>query len=381
MTFYTPLIVNLFTDLDAEPPIYQDLVGEAMAKINENFAAIDGAINTVLNGLDPQNSVVSKSLSAAPTSGLTVGARYIVKATPASGDPWYGHTDHIAELTATSPAYAWEFVTPNKGFNLMVENENVEYVYTGTAWASRPSVEQHNQLGGLQGGSETERYHVSAAVSTGLAAGYLPSAGEKAGLAGTTGAPGDANRFVTTTDPRLTNVVVQTQTITAGEALTQYQMLYCNAQDGGKYYRATTDGAPEALEVVAICHEAGIAQGATGLAIINPTLITNESWAMTQGLPQWLGINGAITEIKPTANAVCLGYAMSPTSLFFNPGRPADEIIVEVNGDLLEINTIPVSFTPELTPSVATTTQLGAYIKGIDTALADIIARLDAHAI
>jgi hypothetical protein len=369
MSFYSPLLISLFNDLEADPPVYEDFVGAAMAKINENFAAIDGAINTALNGLDPQNSVATKSLSAAPTTGLAVGARYIVAATPAGGDPWEGHTTHIAELTATTPAYAWEFITPNKGFNLTVEDENLEYIYTGAAWASRPSVELHNSLGSLQGGSENERYHVSAAVSTGLAAGYLPASNEKAALAGTQGTPGDGNRFVTTTDVRLTNVVVQTDTITAGEALTQYQMLYCNSQDAGKYYKATTAGTPEALDVVAVCYAASIAQGSTGLVIINPTLITNPAWAMTQGRAQWLGTDGEITEQKPAANAVYLGYAASPTSLFFNPGRPADEIILDINADLLEMNYVAQSYTPTLTPGVNATDQLGAHIAGLDGAL------------
>lgn len=371
MAFYDPITID----------IESDVVAQAMIKVNENFAAIDGSINTALNGLDPQNSVLTKGLSAAPTVGISVGARYVVAATPALGDPWYGHVDHIAELTATTPAYAWEFIVPNKGFNLTVEDENIEYVYTGASWANRPSTEQHNQLGGLQGGSSAERYHVSQAVSTGLAAGQLPASGEKAALAGTQGTPGDANRFVTNNDVRLTNVAVQVQTITAGEALTQYDLVYCNAQDGGKYYKATNNGAPEALEVKGIVQSASIAMGGAGNIIINPTLITNPAWNLVQGNPQYLGVDGGFTDQKPDEGAVVIGWAASSTSLFFNPGTPQDLLVLDIDGDLLEMDFNPVNYAPALTPSVQTVGQLGAHLNGLDKALADIIARLVAHGI
>jgi hypothetical protein len=321
MSFYTPLLINLFNDLEADPPIYEDLVGEAMAKVNENFAAIDGAMNTALNGLDPQNSVTTKTLSAAPTTGLTVGARYIVKATPTSGDPWEGHTNHIAELTATSPAYAWEFITPNKGFNLTVEDENLEYVYTDSGWASRPSTVSHNALNAIQGGSNTERYHVSEAVSIGLAAGYLPASGEKAALAGTQGTPGDGNRFVTTTDARLATIVLQTVTGTAGLDLVKYNLCYSNTADSGKWHKCSPSGTSDEARVQGIVYSADIDEDDTGTIVISRAVLTDETWTWTPGAPLYLGAGGTITETSTGSN-VSIGFALSPTEIQFTPSEP-----------------------------------------------------------
>lgn len=541
-----------------------DTLYVAVNKINANFGAVDSAINDAVNamanGLNYQHSVVTRGFSAAPTSGVSIGSRYIVSATPQVGDPWEGKVDNIAELISVSP-YMWEFIIPSVGFCLTVVDENLEYVYTGTAWVSRPSAEYHNQLGGLQGGSNDERYHVSQSVSASLASGIItshvhngtdsaivdhislnnkglnthseidtavsnsvnhiaaatPHAGHEvisaknaangycgldantkisvdrlpsvvlgalnyqgvfdassgsypvdplkgyywiisvqgtlnsilfrvgdwltydgtnwdkidnatlvssvagktgavtltkvdvglsnvanvdttttlnitdsfdkrfitdaynAALAGTQGAPGDANRFVTTTDPRLTNVVVTTQLITAGEPLAQYQLVYSLA---GKFYIARTDGVAQALNIAGIVLDATIAADAQGLIIVNPTLITNPAWTMTQGYPQYLASNGGITEIKPNENVVAVGIAVSTTSLMFNPSPPPSwPAIIDVNTDQLEVEYAPTAYTPTQTATTTDTTQLGSHLAGINAVFADILARLAAHSI
>jgi len=80
-----------------------------------------------ISGLDWQNSVIDKDLTAPPGSP-SVGDRYIV-ATGATG-AWSGHDDDIAEWTGS----AWSFATPNEGWTVWVEDEDLIYVYDGAAW-------------------------------------------------------------------------------------------------------------------------------------------------------------------------------------------------------------------------------------------------------
>jgi hypothetical protein len=96
------------------------------------------------------NAETLASPAAAVKKGVSIGARYIV-ASGASGD-WAGHTDDIAYY---SDEVAWVFLTPNEGFCCRVEDEDIDYVYTGTAWVSKASGTNHNALYGLQGGGGT----------------------------------------------------------------------------------------------------------------------------------------------------------------------------------------------------------------------------------
>ena len=99
-------------------------------------------IDSKVQGLDWQNSVLDKDL-ATPPGSPSEGDRYIV----ATGgtDAWAGHDGDIAEWNGAS----WDFTTPNKGFACMVEDETRNYTYNGSAWVTFGSTVDHGALTGL----------------------------------------------------------------------------------------------------------------------------------------------------------------------------------------------------------------------------------------
>lgn len=107
----------------------------------------------LIGGIDWQDSVLDKDLTAPPSSPGT-GDRYIV-GVGATG-AWSGHDNDIAEWNGTS----WDFTTPNEGFACWVEDENVIYVYNGS-WVKMGTVIDHGNLLGL-GDDDHSQYHTDA---------------------------------------------------------------------------------------------------------------------------------------------------------------------------------------------------------------------------
>jgi hypothetical protein len=113
-------------------------------------------VSNNIDGLDWQNSVLDKDMTSPPT-GPSEGDRYIVG--PSADGGWSGHDGDIAYYQEST----WVFIVPNEGFCARVEDEDIEYVYTGTEWISRPASTNHDNLSGLQGGTANEYYHLTAA--------------------------------------------------------------------------------------------------------------------------------------------------------------------------------------------------------------------------
>jgi hypothetical protein len=90
-----------------------------------SLAAEDGGVGDVIT------SVISRSLSAAPTSPSCDDA-YIVAATPVDGDAWFNHVDEIARYDCT--LLAWEFTDPVLGRQIYVEDEAVHVYWNGSAF-------------------------------------------------------------------------------------------------------------------------------------------------------------------------------------------------------------------------------------------------------
>lgn len=108
--------------------VQQADVGNSAGSFNDSFWALDAIV---------QLSVLSRSVTVAPTSNAE-GDRYIVPvAGVASSDPWFGHSRQIAYWSAGG----WLFKTPRPGWQAFVEDESsgspadaVTVTYLGTRW-------------------------------------------------------------------------------------------------------------------------------------------------------------------------------------------------------------------------------------------------------
>jgi len=81
-------------------------------------------------GISWQAAVLSKDDSSAPLVP-TDGDRYIVAATPTSGDSWYGETNNIAEYDT---GIGWIFTTATEGMAAYVDDINEFYMFDGSTW-------------------------------------------------------------------------------------------------------------------------------------------------------------------------------------------------------------------------------------------------------
>lgn len=118
-------------------------------------------VTNSLNGLDWQNSVLSQ-VEEDPTSiSPSTGDRYII---PSSGTgDWSGKEDQIAEWNGTS----WDYIYPNEGFAVHVEDEGVWYNFpsSGTGWVNMGSVVDHGTLQGLSD-DDHPQYHNNSRADT-----------------------------------------------------------------------------------------------------------------------------------------------------------------------------------------------------------------------
>ncbi len=119
----------------------------------------------IASNIDWQDSVIDQDLTAPPGSPTT-GDRYIVAATATGA--WVGHEEKIAEWNGS----AWVFTTPNEGFALHVEDENIAYVYSaahpGGSWVKFASLVNHDDLAGLSGGAASDYHHITSAQRVAL---------------------------------------------------------------------------------------------------------------------------------------------------------------------------------------------------------------------
>lgn len=120
--------------------------------IDESIASLEADTQSLLS-MDWQESVLDRF---DPTGGLpgspSEGDRYLSTAT-ANG--W--NADSIYEYKDG----AWSEVLPSEGMATWVEDENKLYFYDGASWVSFGSAVTHNNLGGLQGGTIGEYYHLT----------------------------------------------------------------------------------------------------------------------------------------------------------------------------------------------------------------------------
>ena len=142
------------------------LIENLATPVADTDAATKGYVDQVAQGLEWKESVLSRY---DPTGGLPVGPnpddRYISTAT-ANG--WNDESIYTYDLPTTS----WIESIPNEGWATVVEDENTAYVYiSGTGWVKLASILNHNDTANIQGGSSSERYHLTATEENELTGG------------------------------------------------------------------------------------------------------------------------------------------------------------------------------------------------------------------
>jgi hypothetical protein len=123
-----------------------------------------------------------------------------------------------------------------------------------------------------------------------------------------------------------TEATEDTEVGTAGEALSQYDVVYCDYADGGKWKKAQNDGTvKEANATAIVIASGGISNGSTGLVQFVGK-ISNVSWSWTPGKDLYVDATaGALTEsdLPSTAssgtNIKPCGFAITATKIWFNP--------------------------------------------------------------
>jgi len=103
----------------------------AFPEISVSQSQKEAAHNESLQMLDfmVMASVIDKDLTA-PPGGESEGDCYIVGAS-ATGD-WAGHDDDVAQYYNAG----WVFYTPNEGWKIWVNDEDVYYFWDGSSWTS-----------------------------------------------------------------------------------------------------------------------------------------------------------------------------------------------------------------------------------------------------
>lgn len=118
-----------------------------------------GQVTALLNGLDWQQSVLDRDLTAPPGSPA-VGARYLVA--PSATGVWAGQSGKIAEWNGTT----WVYSTPNKGFTVHVEDEGVDLSHNGAGWVSLGASVDHAALLNLGAGDPHVQYQLRSQRNT-----------------------------------------------------------------------------------------------------------------------------------------------------------------------------------------------------------------------
>jgi hypothetical protein len=124
----------------------------------------------------------------------------------------------------------------------------------------------------------------------------------------------------------LENVVIGT----AGETINRFDIVFSDTADSGEYKKAINNGTlAQATSVGIVIEDAGIGNNSTGrIRILGK--VTNNSWNLTPGSDIYLGSTaGSITQTAPTGLGtfvVHLGYAISPTEIWFSPLFPAENV-------------------------------------------------------
>jgi len=249
--------------------------GEAHVAVptENSHAASKQYVDQLIQGLEWQDSVLGRAINTPPAA--VEGDRYIIGVTPTGA--WVGHAEEIAEFTDPN----WEFTAKKEGLACWVDDENLAYVYNGTAWVKLTGASNHNDLGGLQGGTSDEYYHLTSDEHTDVV-NKLGDLGYKQNLAPTTNlTKGDGSPW-TIDQIDDANSVVGSVLYIASDG--NWERADANA-------KATTIGFGMALEA-----------GSGSKKILLPGgVFRNDAWSWTPGAVLYVSEStpGAMTHVPP----------------------------------------------------------------------------------
>ncbi len=110
-----------------------------------NLQQVRDEIRLRIDSLDFQESVLDKDiLDSSLIVSPALDDRYLILGT--GSNDFLGHDNEIAQWNGS----AWEFITPDEGFQVPVEDEsNANYRYTAGVWSLVPMITDHGGLSGL----------------------------------------------------------------------------------------------------------------------------------------------------------------------------------------------------------------------------------------
>lgn len=138
-------------------------------------------VDSLVQGIDWKESVLQEvDFTTSEPGGPTPGDRYINTATGSGSNTAQSVTqNYIYEWNGTD----WTEISVNEGATTRNEFTDTIRHFDGTNWIDLGSTTTHNTLGGLQGGTSGEYYHLTAAehtiatqAATSSLSGYLTSA-------------------------------------------------------------------------------------------------------------------------------------------------------------------------------------------------------------
>lgn len=157
-------------------------------------------LTSVVNNLDPQNSIThgidyvkaGTPIGAAATNGekcldttndklhIFTGGAWDAGAACSAGDR-FCHADTGTDIsddsgthTKSDKIYNYDTTTtfteivPNEGYFAWFEDEDKNRRYNSTDWVGETTTQQHNNLGGKQGGTSDEFYHITSNQEAGM---------------------------------------------------------------------------------------------------------------------------------------------------------------------------------------------------------------------
>lgn len=91
-----------------------------------------------------------------PPGSCSDGAAYIITATATGA--WTGKENQIAIAVGTNAASGWYYRTAIEGFTAYVQDENLFYDFSGSAWASRAAIAAEASASEIWAATETAKY-------------------------------------------------------------------------------------------------------------------------------------------------------------------------------------------------------------------------------